>query len=244
TGFVYLMVAGMVIYIAGYLTVQIKSPSGENPLSLRFINQARADLKSSGLEKICEAVNPVPASYFDAADCIGLLLKNPDLRTRLEDYPALISLSERAEFKELGADTDFQAAMNGGSIAQVMDNPKVQAILQNKDIMNRFQSLDFKDVLGYLRTGKSEKFANDPAMGRWQIDLPETLNTMKKKGSWGPAEFGYAKRALYKLLPDTSLIVGADNMAYLKSSLPDFKVVPRIAAVKVLENSKTVPQGP
>jgi hypothetical protein len=233
TATVYLVVAGMVIYLTGYLTTQIKSDK-ENPMALRLINQARADLKSSGLEKICDAINPVPASYFDVADCLGLLLKNADLRNRLADYPALLSLAERPEFKDLGADAEFQGVLtNGGTILEIILQPKIQALIQNKELLGRIQDLDYHDLLGFLRTGKSEKYASEPLLGQWQIDLPGTVNSLKKKAKWGPAEFGYARRALGRLLPDTTLMAGADNTVFLKSSLADFKVLPRIATFKL-----------
>jgi hypothetical protein len=246
TSTVYLIVAGMVIYLTGYMTMQIKGDKENTPMTLRFMNQARADLKSSGLEKICDAVNPVPASYFDVADCLGLVLKNPDLRTRLEDYPALLSLTERSEFLDLGQDADFQGVLtNGGTILQLIQQPKVQALIQNKELIGRLQELDYHDLLGFLRTGKSEKYASETLLGRWQIDLPGTLNLLKRKAKWGPAEVGYAKRALNQLLPDTTLMAAADNNVFLRSSLPaaDFKVFSRVASFKLpdVANAKVPP---
>jgi len=237
TGTIYLVVIGVAIYLTGYLTMQVKSDK-ENPIFLRLINQMRADLKSSGLEKICEAVNPVPAAYFDVADTLGLLLKNPALRTRLADYPPFIALGERQEFKDLGADADFMGLItNGGTVFQILENPKVHALILDQGVLSQIQQVDYKDLLGYLRTGKSEKYAGEPLLGHWQIDLGNTLIAL---------EIRYMKNAIGKLLPDTTFLASADpnNSVYLKSSLNDFKLLNKIFAYRQPKTSTAIPQAP
>src|SRR5206468_1574447 len=103
---VYLVLVGLLIYVAGYLTVQV---TGEEnvPTTLQLLNTARTDLHTTGLDKMVAKFDPTPPAFYEAADVVGLIYRNPLLQSRLSGYPALLPMEERTEFQELAADKEF-----------------------------------------------------------------------------------------------------------------------------------------
>src|SRR5207302_970202 len=98
---------GLVVYILGYLTIQVSAGANETG-PVKYLNQARADLRSSGLEKTVAAFDPTPENYYLASDVLGLIYRNPLLHNRLSTYPPLLALGERQEFQDIATDTEFQ----------------------------------------------------------------------------------------------------------------------------------------
>src|SRR5688572_23038666 len=62
-GGVWLILLGLGIYIAGYPTVQLSSDNNASGF-YRFLNMARRDLHSSGLDKAVARFDPTPARYY------------------------------------------------------------------------------------------------------------------------------------------------------------------------------------
>src|SRR4029077_7294429 len=125
----------------------------------------------------------------------------------------------RQDFKDLGVGAEFMGLVtNGGTVFQILENQKGQARSLDQGLLTQIQQVDYKDLLGYLRTGKSEKYASEALLGHWQIDLGNTLIALRKKNSWEPLEIRYMKNAIGRLLPDTSFLASADpdKSAYLK----------------------------
>ena len=179
-GCVYAVLIGVVILVLGYLTVQV-SPDGAGGV-IGTLNRARADLRSSGLEKLAAVFDPAPDWYYDGADVLGLLYHNQPLHTRLASYPPFISLSETPEFQEVAADTEFQTLLaSQPSLAQLLENPRMQALVGNPAVLDQLRTLDFKDLEAYLRTGASEKFQDPPILGRWEVDPYLTFLAAKKQ---------------------------------------------------------------
>ncbi|MEE4144769.1 MAG: CvpA family protein, partial [Halieaceae bacterium] len=85
-GVVYSLLIGVIVYSLGYLTVQV-SAGDTDPAAVRYLNKAREDLHSSGLENAVASFAPVPEIYYSAADVLGLLYHNPLLHSRLATYP-------------------------------------------------------------------------------------------------------------------------------------------------------------
>src|ERR1051326_1599588 len=94
TGASYTLLLGLVIYILGYLTVQVSAGDNETG-AIKYLNQLRADLRSSGLEKTVACFDPVPENYYLAYDILGLLYHNRLLESRLSAYPPFLALAER-----------------------------------------------------------------------------------------------------------------------------------------------------
>src|SRR5881409_3619929 len=68
-GAAYTVLLGLVIYILGYLTVQVSA--GENETGLvKYLNQARADLVAAGLDKTVARFDPTPERFYQASDIL------------------------------------------------------------------------------------------------------------------------------------------------------------------------------
>jgi uncharacterized membrane protein required for colicin V production len=178
-GTVYTILIGVVVYVLGYLTVQV-TPDGETS-AVKYLNQAKADLNTSGLDRFAAAFDPAPDWYYEASDILGLLYHNPALHTRLASYPPFISLSESPDFQEFAADTEFLGMLaTQPSAATLLEDPKIQTILGSRVLLERLATIDLEDLGQFLRTGVTEKFQDPPILGRWEVD-PYLTFLMEKK---------------------------------------------------------------
>src|SRR5881394_2612304 len=215
-GSAYTILLGLVIYILGYLTVQVSAGENETGLA-KNLNQARSDLHSSGLEKTVAAFDPTPENYYLASDILGLVYHNPLLHGRLSTYPPFLALAERQQFQDIAADTEFQNMLaTQTAVGQIINHPKTQAILNDQEIVQQLQQTDLKDLLEYLKTGESPKFADIKILGRWQLEPYATLLQEKKRRSRvTTAEMKLLKQQL-EFVKSYTLVVTPDNNVKLK----------------------------
>ena len=177
---VYTTLISVVVYVFGYLTVQV-TPDGETS-AVRYLNQARADLRSSGLDKLAAVFDPAPRWYYKAADVLGLLYHNQPLHTRLASYPPFIALSESPDLQGFASDTEFITLLAGQpSFQELVNHPNIQSMLANPSLLAQFKSIDLVDLEGFLHTGVSEKYQDPPILGRWEVDPYLTFLTEKKR---------------------------------------------------------------
>ena len=237
TAMLYLIFIGALANSTGYLTAQVES-KGENPVWLKLVNRMRADVHATGLVRFSAAMNPLPPSFFDAADLIGLVYHNPELLNRALDYPALMQLADNKEVQGLLADPQFiQASTNQVSIVEIMAIPKVQFILTNAETMGQlrqqFEPVDTKDLHEFLKTGKSPKFDPELILGRWQVDAAGTISNYRKLNSGATIpELGRLKAYVVRRLPDLSLAATPDNRLVLKGTQPNIPAYAPIIASK------------
>jgi len=215
-GSAYTILLGVVISILGYLTVQVSAGENETGLA-KNLNQARSDLHSSGLEKTVAAFDPTPENYYLASDILGLVYHNPLLHGRLSTYPPFLALAERQQFQDIAADTEFQNMLaTQTAVGQIINHPKTQAILNDQEIVQQLQQTDLKDLLEYLKTGESPKFADIRILGRWQLEPYATLLQEKKRRSRvTTAEMKLLKQQL-EFVKSYTLVVTPDNNVKLK----------------------------
>ncbi len=215
-GSAYTLLLGLVIYIMGYLTVQVSAGDNETGLA-KNLNQARSDLHASGLEKTVAAFDPTPENYYLASDILGLVYHNPLLHSRLSTYPPFLALAEKPVFQDIAGDTEFQNMLaTQAAVGQVVNHPKTQAILNDQDIVQQLQQTDLKDLLEYLKTGESPKFADVKILGRWQLEPYATLLQEKKRRSHlTTAEMKLLKQQL-EFVKGYTLVVTPDNNVKLK----------------------------
>jgi len=174
----FLAVSGL-IYAAGYLTRQLSAEN--NPASIRFINSVRADMAESGFDKAAAKFQPASPVYYETADVLGLLYHNPLLQSRLATYPELLGIGQRAEFQEIGNDKEYNDFIFGKPpVTDIIANPRTQAILGNREIMDQLKSVDRRDLLEYLRTGKSPKYEDQEILGIWNLDKNAVLTFLRK----------------------------------------------------------------
>src|SRR5437867_2492948 len=215
-GSAYTILLGLVIYILGYLTVQVSAGENETGLA-KNLNQARSDLHSSGLEKTVAAFDPTPENYYLASDILGLVYHNPLLHSRLSTYPPFLSLAERQQFQDIATDTEFQNMLaTQTAVGQIINHPKTQAILNDQEIVQQLQQTDLKDLLVYLKTGESPKFADIRILGRWQLEPYATLlQEKKRRNRVTTAEMKLLKQQL-EFVKSYTLVVTPDNNVKLK----------------------------
>ena len=214
-GCVYLVLFGLLIYIGGYLTVQVTAEENV-PTTLKLLNTARSDLQTTGLDKMVAKFDPTPASFYEASDVVGLVYRNPLLQGRLSGYPALLPMEERTEFQELAGDKDFiELFQRQEPITRVLNHPRVQALAKNSDIVQEIARLDLKDLRQYLETGISPKYEEEKILGRWRLDLNATLADLKKVLTTLPASsWKNVKKAL--TMSGMSLIAMPENKVVVK----------------------------
>jgi hypothetical protein len=214
-GCVYLVLFGLLIYIGGYLTVQVTAEENV-PTTLALLNTARTDLQTTGLDKMVAKFDPTPASFYEASDVVGLVYRNPLLQGRLSGYPALLPMEERTEFQELAGDKDFiELFQRQEPITKVLNHPRVQALAKNSDIVQEIARLDLKDLRQYLETGISPKYEEEKILGRWRLDLNATLADLKKVLTTLPASsWKNVKKAL--TMSGMSLTAMPDNKVVVK----------------------------
>jgi uncharacterized membrane protein required for colicin V production len=226
-GTAYLLLVSFVIYIVSYWTVQV-APSPSESVVIRSINQLGHDLEATGLTGAARSIVPLPEMYYRLADLAGLLRQNPQVKTRLESYPAFLSLAERDDFKQLGQNNDFQQAWkNLAPITQLLNNPPVKAMLKNNDLttttLDTLQA-NWDDLNGYLKTGKSPKYDSEKLLGRWDFNVNVAVGTLLiAKPNIPPAEIKVLRSLWSNAYAQTVFVAAADHQAFLEN-MPRFTV--------------------
>ncbi len=225
-GVVYLGIISSAVYSIGYLTVQVQSPKVDSTM-LSLINRTRADLRSTGLERLAAAMDHVPANYYHAADVMGLIYNNPDLQPRLFTYPLFLSLVETPEIKQVITNADVvKIFKEKGDFFEFLDHTNLTAALKNKFIATQIKSLDVSDLHTFLETGKSPKFDSTKAIGQWDIYVPATvIEVGKMHPKLTIPEKVLLRRALISYASDISVTMASDGQIFLKGPLENFDVL-------------------
>ena len=157
-GAAYFILISMVIYSFSYWTAQMANPETD-PKTVKILNRMGRDLQSSGFSRVAASLDPMKPTYYQAADLVGLLYSNPLLEARLTRYPAFVALSESPEIQEIANDKEFtEMRQKQASIVSVIDHPKVQAVINNRDLVHTIWSTlvpDLQDLSAFLESGKS-----------------------------------------------------------------------------------------
>lgn len=181
-GLAYLVLISWVIFAFGYVSTQLGS-SDTDPRTLRILNRMSRDLQSTGVAKVARAIDPLPAVFYEAADLAGLLYNNSLLEARLSRYPAFLTLAEKPEFQAIGQDKTFaEMRVRRAPIAEVLANPNIASIINNKDQLKAIWSIvepDMKDLNDYLEAGTSKKYS-DQILGRWFFDVNGAMVAYRK----------------------------------------------------------------
>jgi len=229
-GALYLILLSSVIYPLSYWTVQMATEDKDakedrDPKTMRLLNRLGQDLQSSGFAKVARAVDRMPQVWYDSADLAGLIYKNPLSEARLARYPAFLSLAERPEFQDMANDAQFtELLMRPAPIMTVLDHPKVQAVIQNPEMVQLIWSTvipDLEDVSTYLVTAKSAKYDSQRILGRWNFNLNVTMSLFRRaKPNISSKEMLQWKRWMIASFAKTSLVAMTDHQAILKNTPP------------------------
>ena len=172
-GALYCILIAVVIYPLSYWTVQVATPD-KDPKVIRILNWVGGDLESSGFAKVARALDPMPQVWYDAADLAGLVYRNPLAEARLARYAGFLGLAERPEFHDI-ADAQFTEMWQAGKpIMDILNYPKIKGVINSPDLLRVFWTTltpDMKDLVTYLRTGKSPKYDPERILGRWNFDV-------------------------------------------------------------------------
>lgn len=223
-GAVYFALLMVPIYVFGYLTVQLAT-GGDDPAGLQFVNKVRTELHSSNLDRVLAGYDPAPEALYDAGDVAGLIMQNRVLWSRLWHYPVFLTLAERPELQAIANDVEVnQMIYSGATVAGLLKNPKVQALVNNKDFaaeVSRLLGSDLKDLKAYLETGRSEKYGSETLLGRWVLAIEASLvQERKKRPAISSLELNRLRKVLAGNMAGATLTATTDNRIILKGG-PD-----------------------
>ena len=233
-GFIYFLLLMLPIYGFGYAATQIIS-GGNDPAALRLLAQARQQLRATKFDRVVAGADPAPQSFYDAADIVGLIYKNPLLESRLTRYPSFLTLAEQPEFQALLNDVEFHELWQSGArVGDILKHPNVQAIVDNPAASEKIQQTlapDLKDLKEFLVTGKSAKYDGEKILGRWNINITASINMERRNRNLSPA---VAKQLRARMAPyiGATLIATPDNQAILKrgEAAPSQEGQPKVMA--------------
>lgn len=230
TGIVFFFLIGGAIYSGGYLTAQLSNEESD-PAFIKFMNKAREDMHTIGLDKAMAGLAPAGARFYEVSDVLGLLYKNPLLQARLAHYPDFFALGQRSEIQDIGNDKEYTEMLFGkASVAQIIKHDRTQSILANSDLMSQFLATDLKDLQAYLRTGKSPKYADQKLIGTWTLDKDAVLTNLRKtKPDIKGNELMQVRSALDKS-GNVTIQIAPDNKVFAKQDAAPAAAAPNPAA--------------
>ncbi|HSH94316.1 MAG TPA: hypothetical protein VK968_09230, partial [Roseimicrobium sp.] len=233
---VYFLLVCNLIFALGYVTIQFQSAT-KTPASLQFLNRARADLRTTGVEKAAAAVDPVPKGFYHGTDVLGLLYHNPALRDRLASYPPFLGLYETPEYQFIFLDTEFNRILNAKlDLVSLLENTNVVRMIKSPLITKQLEQVDVKDLREYLETGKSPKYAEMKHLGHWELfpaaTIIQTGRVFPRVGNW-PVEWAKFKALAANKLPDIVMLLGAEGQIIVKATHVDLKQLTTLVSGKV-----------
>jgi hypothetical protein len=221
-GGAHFLVLCLLIHVLGYVTYQATPEEGGSALT-SGLNNARAGLASSGLDRLTARMDSMPTRYYQAADIAGLLYHNAAVHRRLVNYPPYLNLDDRVEFQELAADTEYlQMLQNRSDLISLINHPRTQAIAGNQEIVDALLGVDLADLRVYLETGESPQFAEQKILGRWRLEQGATfMRERKRRPDMPAAEVKMLREIIGVIGPATTFRASPDSRAMLKVDLSD-----------------------
>jgi hypothetical protein len=222
----YLVLLSFIIFNFSYWTTQVATSDNESRL-VKLLNRMGRDSETTGYAQIARAIDPMPEFYFKAADLAGLLWQNPQLRDRLADYPMLMSLAERDDFRQLGQDSGFQNAWKQHMpIKNLINDSQIQSLWQNQATVNLVWGIiqeNFDDLYAYLQTGQTAKYDSENIVGRWDFNAgAATAIMLQSRPVISSREMRAMRAMMTQSYARTAFVAGADGRAFLKN-LPHFR---------------------
>ena len=176
----YLMAASSYLFHVGYFTTQVESPT-DNPIWLKLVNKVSGDLSGSGFDRVAVGVGQASPAFFQTADVVGLLYHNPELQDRLHEYPLFMSLAENADLQAILTNATFAPLLPAKTnVSLILKDPATPQLIAHGEIQRMMKEVDLADLANFLQTGTSEKYAKEPLVGKWQVDLRETMNAFRR----------------------------------------------------------------
>ena len=222
-GAVYLILISAVIYVFSYATVQIAADDSASWM-VKLLNTAGKNVEDTGMNKVAAAIDPLPDTYYQTVDIIGMIYHNDLLEGRLSRYPAFLAMGERPEFQEIGKDKEFtEMRQRQAPVSEILNYPKAQNIVNNADLLKEIWGIvepNLKDIRNYLVTGKSEKYDEEPILGRWNFSVGRALFMFKQaKPNVGSVEMARVRHMVELMFSKTTLVAAPapGKEAFLKN---------------------------
>ena len=230
-GAAYFVLISFFIFNLAYWTTQVSAKPANQPFAVRLVNQLGNDLQSTGFSKTASAVGALEPIKYRLADLAGLLMQNPQLGSRLAEYPGFVSLWQRDDLQPLVADPVLTNALAAGtSLSEIVNAGSVQNLLQNKPLTRELWGIltnRLDDLTNYLQTGTSKIFSGEKILGRWEFNPGVTLAWLRQDQPKMSASDMRAIRALWSQgYSQTTLLLTADNQIFIKN-LPKFVAQPQ-----------------
>jgi len=228
-GAAYFVLISFFIFNFAYWSTQVaKDPndlSGQ-PLTLRLVSNLGKGLQTSGFSQTASAVGRLPVSYYQLADVAGLLAQNPQVASRLGDYPGMVSLWHRDDLQFLVNDATLTNALAAGtSLGEIANEPSVLTLMANPDLTKVLEDVvltNLTDLTNYLISGKSAKYSGEPIVGNWVFNAGVTLAWLRQEQPKMGANDMRAVRALWsQAYAHTTLLLTADHLIFIQN-LPKF----------------------
>ncbi len=216
---VYLVAASAYIFHVGYVTAQVESPT-DNPVWLKVVNKLRADLSGTKFDRVAAGVGQASPAFFQTADALGLLYHNPDLQARLPDYPLFMSLAEQGDLQGVFTNELYAVLLPARTnISLILKDPGTKQVIANGEVQRVMAELDLADLLNFLRTGGSEKYAKEPLVGKWQLDINSTVRQYAQANPKTTVVNQNRLRALLRYrMSDYVLLSTPDEKLYVKGA--------------------------
>ncbi len=223
---VYLIAASAYVYHVGYVTRQLDSPSG-NPFWMGVVNKMRDDLSSTKFDRVAAAVTTVTPAFNQTADVLGLLYNNKELQARLPDYPLFMSLAENGELQNAFTNETYSVLLPAKTnVSLILKDPTTETIINHPEIQRVMKEVDLADLLNFLKTGKSEKYAKEPMVGRWQLDITSTVRQYARANPKATVVNQNRLRGILRFrMADYLLVTTPDEKVFVKGTqkpLPAF----------------------
>ncbi len=221
-GTIYFLALSVLIYVVGYFTVQVASP-GQDPTSLKIVNQLAGALKQTRMERAIGSFVPSAPVYYDAADIAGTVYQNPLVESRLASYPVFLALMERPEFKVLSTNVAFQEFwLRQPPIRELMNHAFVKPLVQTPEKYNEVLAMlggDLKDLKQYIETGHSPKYDDMKFLGRWDFRLERSYKlTRRSRPTMSPVERAVVRRILETSMLNANLTALLDHRVLLQTT--------------------------
>lgn len=219
-GAAYFILISFLIYVPSYATVQVTT-SEQDPRWMRWLTSLGHGLHDTGFDRVTESINSIDRLKFAMVDFGALVYYNPLAQARLGRYPGLLSLSERPEFQELGNDNEFRKQWaQGEPVMNLLDYPRIAGIRSNPDTLQTLWNTiaaELPDLNAYLVSGHSAKYDSEKGLGRWDLEVRESINLYRRsKATISSTEMLRIRQAIASAAK-TSFVLMPGNTALLKS---------------------------
>lgn len=219
-GFVYLVVVAALIYVFGYFAIQVRT-SERDSFAIRTLARLAQDMKETQIDQAVAAFIPKADLYYTSTDVLALIFKNHLLQNRLATYPPFLPLSERGDYKQIAARTEFQDFwIKGPTIQEFRSHDAIRQLVESKEQYENTMALlggDPTDLKEYLETGKSKKYDDEAILGRWDFDGPASFALMRKrKPNMTLQEQRRVRAVLATVFRDSQLVAQVDKKLIFK----------------------------